>query len=85
MDENPYESPRTESTLKFTDEATSSELERRVDKLERRLARSWLMGPLHKRITIIWVYLLVGYVAVLAVVLPIVWLIEWLFDPLWAH
>jgi hypothetical protein len=65
---NPYESPRTEvqSTPSFRDsDSEVVELRRRVEELEKRLGRNWLVSRnQYLRILGIWGYLFIGYMLV---------------------
>jgi hypothetical protein len=77
---NPYESPLSGGSPFSTDSTTPSDLERRVAELERRVGRSWfLSNQFLARVFVVWAYLLMGYVMILAVIMPIVYLIGWLF------
>jgi len=79
MDQNPYESPRTES-LPFNPIAPSNaDLERRVAELERQVSQSWFLSQnFLARTFVVWAYLILGYAMIAAVIMPIVWLIDWL-------
>ncbi len=81
---NPYQSPLTESAPNFQEPGSDvAALERRVAELEKRVAGSWLLAPnVLRRILAVWVYLLLGYLGVLAIafaiVAPFFWLMDWL-------
>ena len=81
MEPNPYEPPRTEIPPVFSDSPSHvTDLERRVAELERRVSKSWLLRPnFLSRIVAVWGYLILGYLMIVAIVYPLVMLLDWLF------
>jgi hypothetical protein len=82
MPDNPYEPPQSPSVPNFREVSPGiPELERRIEELEKRLARSgFLSRGVVWRVLAVWGYLLLGYAAILAVAMPIVWLLEHLTE-----
>jgi hypothetical protein len=81
MEENPYQSPRRDSKPSFSDEIPPTELERRLDELERRVSRSWMLSPnFFLRIVAIWGYFFLGYLLLLAIFFPVMMLVDWLWQ-----
>jgi len=84
MEPNPYASPRTDSLPLSPSSSSPADLERRVAELERQVAQSWLLRPSFlTRVVAVWAYLVVGYLMLLAIILPCVLLIERLSGTRW--
>ena len=81
---NPYESPRAASERRpdFSEkDATElAELRRRVEELERRLGRNWLVHRNHLlRLCGVWGYWLIGYARIVALAfatMALFWLVS---------
>ena len=77
---NPYEPPKEVNVPPAFADNSPTDLERRVADLERQVSQSWFLRPRFlTRVIAVWAYLVVGYIILVAIVAPVVFLIEWLF------
>jgi hypothetical protein len=65
--------------MDFSDRDTAelADLRRRVNELERRIGRSWMVhGNVVLRIFAVWGYFLLGYIMLLAIAFPVILVIR---------